>query len=359
MHRGATLREIAARAGVTPAAASRALKDAADIGEETKRRVRRIAAELDYRPNEVARSLRECRTRTIGLSVFHLDNPHFGRLALAVQRRIEAQGFATLLAPAEAPLRDAVELLRWRCVDGMIVTANLLTEQDINLWQRCRNSAPFVVLGNASGLPVDSVTTDREAGTRDAIRALIALGHRDIGYLPMPSGPHAGDRGTRVAGFRQAMAEADLPIREEWMFVAPRDMEGARNAALAVLSRPRRPTALFCHSDLCAWGVLRAAKELGLNVPRDLSIVGFDNTEMAAYGLLALTTVDQPAPLVAETAVSLLLERIAHPDAPPRQVVLEARLIVRESTGPAPNRPRRAGNRQDRKPRPSPRALTP
>ncbi|HRU06679.1 MAG TPA: LacI family DNA-binding transcriptional regulator [Candidatus Brocadiia bacterium] len=337
MRQGVTIVEIAKRAGITPTAASRALRDAKDIGAETKQRVRQIAEALDYRPNEVARSLRKRRTRTLGLSVFQIENPFFGRLACATHQRIESLGCATLLAPLEAPLSEVVDFLHMRCVDGMIVTSTFLRAEDVALWQRLRASVPFVVLGNVNGLAVDSVTTNREAGTREAVRHLVSLGHREVGYVPLPKAPLTDAPGTRLAGFRAALAEASLPFRDEWMVEGKNSLSGARQAALDLLSRPRRPTAVFCHNDLCAWALLRVAYELGLSVPEDLSVMGFDNAEFSGHCRPALTTVEQPVEQLAETAVSLLMDRMAHPDAPPRQVVLEPRLIVRESTGRAPN----------------------
>ncbi len=339
MRREISLKDLARLAGITPPAASRALRDAADISRKRKALVRSLAAKHGYRPNEIARSLRLRKTGTIGLHFTHLDNPFFGRMSHEVQLRLEKAGYSVLLTPTNVPLRESVAFLQRRYVEGMIVSSFQAKKEDIILWRKSRSEVPFAVFGNIDRAAIDSVTTDHAAGVQAAIERLVALGHKTFGYVPFPSGSKNNGRPPpRFSGFRQALAEAAIEIRTEWLVPGTGTMDGAYQAASAFFREKRIPTALFCHNDLCAMGVLRAAHEYGMNVPGDLSIIGFDNIEMSAFTYPPLTTIEQPTEDIAEKLVNLLFQRMKEPFKNSEQILVQPRLVVRESIGaPARN----------------------
>lgn len=331
-----TIREVAGRARVSPTTVSHVLNATRFVSEEIRARVLAAMAELGYQPNAVARSLRRGRTHTLGLILPDSANPYFAELGREIEAAAFARDHSVVLCNTEGDERRErvyLDLLARRQVDGLLyVPAGDRADVLRGLLQR---PLPVVLVDrDLAGVPVDVVLSDKRGGARLATRHLIMLGHRRIGCIGGPSS--LAMSGQRLQGYRDALAEAGLPVDERLILRGDYRPQSGWVAARSLLALSDPPTAIFAANDLMAIGVLRAAGELGRRVPADLAVVGFDDIELASYTTPPLTTVSQSAGEVGRAAVELLLARLAEPARPPLRRTLETRLVVRASCG---NRP--------------------
>ncbi|MGE3911626.1 MAG: LacI family DNA-binding transcriptional regulator [Chloroflexota bacterium] len=340
-----TLADLAARAGVSVTTVSRALRDMPDIGVATKLRIRQLADELGYRPNHAARALASNRSQIIGLGMETRSNPYFEELGLGVVRAARELGWRTLLVEVrEDPQtgRPRLELPAAGLIDGVLLFEGWYSRPfDAGQLHALEQSGVKVLFRGTPAAPdIDHVQIDWQEGAYQATRYLLDLRHRRIGVLRgvgSEAEVESGRRHDKLAGTEQALSEAGLALDPSLVRVFPSRLAAARTAALEVLDQPARPTALICHDDVLALGALRAATELGLRVPTDLSIVGFNDTEIGRYLPVALTTVGFEIAPVARELVRLLIDRVEGRREPASLRSTERlRLIVRESTGPAP-----------------------
>ena len=308
------LRDVADRAGVSVATASRALTGSAAVRPETKERVERAMRDLLYVPPG-----RTEATGAIGLLVPEFGNPVFAALAQAMETRATAAGFATILCnTAGSALQevDYVHMLLERRVDGMVFISAEITDErgeHSHYAQLLDQGAKLVfVNGTTESLPVTSVGVDERASGRIATEHLLELGHTRIGFVAGEA--FALPTREKARGQAEALAEAgvDCPV------VVAHDrfsVDGGRRALRELLGSANgdRPTAVICSNDLMAIGALQEARAHGLDVPSDLSIVGFDEIEAASWTEPALTTVEQPIDEIAETAIEALRALIDDP----------------------------------------------
>lgn len=338
--RRATIADVARAAGVSKAAVSFAFNTPERLSATTVARIREIAQGLDYRPDPVARMLAQRRTWTIGiLTPQALDvifaNPYFSEFSAGVAKAAEAAGLAVqFISPLHGSLARAVDRAS---VDGIIAVGLGADHPEIG---QIRRSGISYVLVDSTALPDEpAVLVDDEGGARAAAEHLLGLGHRDflvIGIEPPSSGAEpdpASVTSRRLRGYRTAAADVGIAIQEEAVVLGPASMDGGIAAFHRAWDRGLRPTAVLAMSDAMAIGALRAARELGLRVPDDLSIVGFDDLDVAEYTDPPLTTVHQPNRQKGEEAVRLVL------DGGRKQSSLEAaqhqfatHLVVRGST---------------------------
>lgn len=340
-----TLADLAARAGVSVTTVSRALRDMPDIGIATKLRVRQLADELGYRPNHAARALASNRSQIIGLGMETRSNPYFEELGLAVVRAARELGWRTLLVEVrEDPQtgRPRLELPAAGLIDGVVLFegwySRPFSAEQLHAIERA--GVKLLFRGTPAAPEIDHVQVNWEQGAYQATRYLLDLRHRRIGVLRGVGSEaeiETGRRHDKMAGNERALKEAGLELDPRYVRVFPSRLASARAATLELLDQPDRPTALVCHDDVLALGALRAATELGLRVPQDLSIVGFNDTEIGRFLPVALTTVGFEIAPVAREIVRLLIDRIEGRREPGSVRSTEhLRLIVRESTGPAP-----------------------
>jgi DNA-binding LacI/PurR family transcriptional regulator len=326
---GATIRDVARRAGVSKSLVSLVLRGSSSVSPERRAAVQDAIEELGYRPNGIARSLASRRTNAIGVLIDDLRNGWHADLVDGLNSVLATRGQHILLGDhrldrrADESVTRAFVDLR---VDGLVLAGSMLPSEAI---VRAARQVPTVVAGSRGFevAGVDIVADEDERGGHIATRHLIDLGHRRIVHVA-----GIGEVGRlRLAGYRRAMAEAGL---EEETAVEPGDTteEGGYRAAVRFLNRARRPSAVFAYNDVTAVGVLDAAIELGIRVPAGLSIVGYDNSHMARMRHLFLTTVDPVSFEVGRRAAMTLLERIEDPRRPAVEVLLEPRLEVRTST---------------------------
>ena len=327
----ASLRDVASRAGVSLATASRVASGVDGVRPETRARVEGAMRDLLYVPPG-----RKSATGAIGLLVPELTNPIFPALAQAMEARATEAGLATILCNTRAAAfreADYVHMLLDRRVDGMIFIACEMThlggEHD-HYARLLEEGAKLVFVNGAlDEIDVPCVSVDERHAGFLATRHLIALGHRRIGFVAGPADylPTREKAAGRIdALHREGLSQDDLVVHGEFT------LEGGRSSARTLLSRPDRPTAVICSSDVIAIAVLQVARELGLRIPSDLSIVGFDGIEAATWVEPELTTVAQPIDQIASTAVELLRTVIGDPSRSLPRVLLQSQLRTGGST---------------------------
>jgi LacI family transcriptional regulator len=326
VRQAATIRDVAARAGVSVATISRVFNATAPVRDEVRERVLAAARELNYVPHAAARSLSSRSTATIGVVLPDLHGEFFSEVIRGIDLTARAAGFHILVSGSHSDrteMRAVLATLRGR-VDGLIVMSPDL-EPD-TLVADLPHGLPIVVLNSTvEGWP--SITIDNFGGARDVVRHLAALGHRSIAFIGGP--PLNGDAGERRRGYRAGIREAGLtPIELEGKFTEGSGYEAART----FLQHAPRATALFSANDAMAIGALSAFREAGVSVPGDAALVGFDDVPIARYLAPPLTTVAVPIAELGRGGFDVLLSMMRG-DAMPRSMKLKTALVVRESCG--------------------------
>jgi LacI family transcriptional regulator len=333
----ATIKDIAKRANVSTATVSYVVNGSRTVSPELVERVQHAVAEFGYAPNAVARSLRQARTRTIGLVIEDNANPFFAEIAKGVEDQAYGRGYSVLLCNSnKEPDREHryLDLLLTRRVDGLVFFSTTGTAERLG---------PFVAQGipvvafyrDVRDLPVDTIKVDNSLIGYTATQHLIELGHQAIACIQPAM--VAGASARRVDGYRRAMQEAGLEVNQRLVTRGDNLLSGGRRATWELLHEVDMPfTAIFACNDAMAIGSLAALHEAGLTVPRQVSVVGVDDIQLAAYAQPALTTVAQPKLEAGALAVDFLIERLNGSEAPPRNVVLDTHLVVRDSTAAAP-----------------------
>jgi LacI family transcriptional regulator len=332
----ATLTDVAADACVSRATASLVLRESPLVAEATRERVLASMRKLGYVYNRAAATLRAQHSRTIGLAVTDITNPFFAELAVSIEGRLESAAYAVLLTHTGDQLAKQERLLNvlhGYQVDGLVFCPAQETPLDTVAQLRQWN-LPFVLV--ARYLPdsgADYVGADNRLGAEMAVDHLVALGHRRIAFVGGPVSSSA--RRDRLSGYREALERHRLPVDDRLARSGPASRDGGFEAARSLLQLSVPPTAALCYNDVVAFGALLGLQAEGRTPGRDFAVVGFDNIADAALVRPALTTVAIDPSLVGQTAVEVLLDRMAHPERPVRQVVIPPHLDVRESSGPS------------------------
>jgi len=328
-----TIRDVAKAAEVGLATVSRVLNNSGYVKPETRERVLHAAEQLGFVPNMVARSLVRKTTSTIGLVIPDITNPFFPAVTRGVEDAASEAGFTVFLCNTDNdPAMEAqdVRKLRERMVDGIIFVGT--TDRRELVESLLAENVPVVVTDRlVADLEVDSVLVDNVAGAKAACRHLLDLGHTRIAHA-------AGHRQTRTGqerftGYSQALLDAGFPADDSLVAWGDFTTESGYRVAQVLLGRTPHPTAIFAGNDMMAFGVLRAAQEAGISVPDDLSVIGFDDIQMAGLFRPGLTTVRQPAYDMGRVAMSLLQERMAGTSSNgSRHHLFQPELVVRGTT---------------------------
>lgn len=333
--------DVAAAAGVSTATVSRALRGQPGVAEETRDRIRRAADTLRYAVSPAASRLASGRTGTVGVVVPQVSQWYHGRVIAGAGPVLREAGLDLLLyelADAAGRRRFFDRMPLWHRVDAVLLLTLLPEAAELALLRTL--GVPLVLVG-LTGQDCWSVGVDDVAGAAKAVRHLLALGHERIGLLSSAAVPGFSYRapGDRRAGYRLALAEAGLPAVPGLQVAAPFGLAGGATAMGELLGLHPRPTAVFAESDELAFGALRTLRRAGLQPGRDLSLVGYDDHDIA--DLVDLSTVAQPVASLGATAAALLVEALADPAAPARAETLPTTLVVRGTTGPPERRRRR------------------
>jgi len=328
-----SMKTVAARAGVSLGTVSNVLNRPDLVSDATRARVLAAIDELGFVRNESARQLRSGSSRTLAYVVLDASNPFFTDVATGVQEAADAAGLALFLCNSgQSHQRQAayLDLLEQQRVEGILITP--VDATDPGLEALAARGTPVVMVDRGAGPNRCSVTVDDVLGGALAVTHLLETGHRKIAFVGGP--PTIGQVADRITGAEQAIARAGAGELAMLETAALNVAEGRRaGERLAGLPAARRPTAAFCANDLLALGLLQQMVALGLRVPDDLAIVGYDDIEFAKAAAVPLTSVSQPRQLLGTTATELLLaESRDGPGHQHRQVVFDPELIVRAST---------------------------
>jgi DNA-binding LacI/PurR family transcriptional regulator len=331
-----SIKDIAEAAGVSHSTVSRALGDSPLVKAETKTRIQRLAQEMGYTPDAIARSLVTQKTLTVGVVVTTITDPFVAEVVQGIEDAAHENGYSVILASSNAePDRElaAVEMLRSKRVDCLIVTSSRVGALYLDHLERI--GVPVVLVNNhnqQSGRYTFSISVDNQHGGRVATRHLIERGHRRIGYVTGPA-DHSDDA-DRMAGYRQALEEAGLPFRADWILSGNGRLDGGEQALDALVRLDPPPTAVFCYNDMTAIGLMCAARRAGFALPQDLALVGFDDIPLASRVFPPLTTLAQPQRDMGHQAMHMALELIHGPEESESfdDVLIKGKLIVRETT---------------------------
>ena len=333
MKKISSLIDVARRAKVNISTVSRTINQTGKIGSETQARVLKVMRELGYRPNRVARRLRtqEGSTHLLGLIIPNIQNIFFADLARGVEDVAYKNNFALLLCnydEDEAKERFYLEVMQSESVDGIIIPP--IHESDPAVLQVVRNGTPVVCVDRSlSTGNLDKVEVDNHIGALKAVEHIIAQGHKRIGVIGGPT--HSSTGRERLRGYKDAHAQAGIHLRPELIRFGDFKQESGRTLAHELLSLSDPPTALFVCNGLMMAGALESIAALGLRIPRQVAIVGFDELPLADVFNPPLTVVRQPAYEVGKCAAELLLKRIEDPKRPASSLRLLPELIVRKS----------------------------
>ena len=323
-----SIKDIAQAANVSPSTVSRALQNHPRISEETRQVIHALASEMGYVPNVVARNLVAQRSATIGVAATNLADPYYARLLLGIEETAVANDYQVLLSSFYFdPLREEkiIRDFHERRLDGIIVTGSM--SWTIYQPQIDRYFMPIVVI-NTPAYPY-SVSVDRFIGAKQAVAHLLELNHRRIAFIAWGNEHPSND--SRLQGYRAALVEFDVAYDPSLVITGGGTIAGGIKAVAQLLILPQKPTAVFCFNDLTAIGVVNALRQNGYDVPSDVSVVGFDDLEMAQYHFPPLTTIRQPTYRLGETAVQMLLKLINGEDIA-KPEMLAPKLVVRGST---------------------------
>lgn len=343
----ATITDVARLAGVSKATVSAVLNDTGTVKASTRDRVLAVMEHVNYRPAGFSGRMGGHKERSIGLVIKEVDNPYYGEVVTGARSAAQESGYALLVISSEGEYeseRRAVELLQRKDVDGLVLTPVLDADADLShLFELKRRNFPFVLLEELRGVPASLIDVDNEEASRKAVEYLIAQGHTRIVHFAGPE--YSWHSQERIDGVRRACSASRVIFGDGDVVRAGAHLEDGYRAGLEFFrERPaaERPTAVTCYNDLVALGLCRALSELGIGVPGDVSVVGFDDIQLLDYLPLRLTSVRMPKFEMGRLSAQMLIRHIESRETlPPQKVHLESELVVRDSTraiSPAPPR---------------------
>ena len=332
-----TIIDVAKRANVSISTVSNAFNKPNRVNAKTRERVLNVAAEMGFRPNLYARSLRTRNTALIGIIVSDIQLPYIATLARGIQNRLNQAEKISLMANTDGSqerIRTIISQLRQQGVNAFILSPVPFNYDDQTRAFFSRLQSDGVSLAFISNelaeSNFDTVLTKAQEGSKAMVRYLVELGHRKIAFVSLPF-----TRGTtgvkRWLGYQEGLIEAGLKVRSELVIETKMSFEGGVVALQQLLQLTDPPTAIIAASDVIASGIMNHAHQLGIQIPSELSIVGYNNEPLAAHLFPALTTVGLPIYQMGVKAAELLLERLQDNSLPPRKPLFDYELIVRES----------------------------
>lgn len=328
-----TMHEVAKEAKTSIATVSRVINGNHPVSPKLEKRVRKAMAKLHYHPSTLARSFKKQETMLIGVLIPLLEHPGYSRMAAAIEKTLFDRGYRGLICNSqedEARETAYIESLMRQRVDGIIINSSARDPQYLADLQS--NNIPIVLFDRSiKGLSCDQVYCDNAQGGYAAIQHLASLGHRRIGVIAAPVYPEP--IAIRLAGTRQALNDYGCDDDPALVVTGNNQLfDMGYESARYLLSLPHPPTAIFSLTDVTAVGVMHAAAEMGVRVPDQLSVVGYDDLPIARYMLPTLTTIRQPMSKMGETAVELMIKTIQQPALVPERIILPIELVVRNST---------------------------
>ncbi|BAB05938.1 LacI family DNA-binding transcriptional regulator [Halalkalibacterium halodurans] len=325
-----TIYDVAKEAGVSIATVSKVINHTGNMRPATRLKVKQAMERLNYRPNLMATALTGKATKTIGLLVPDISNPFFSEMARTIEDRAHEAGLSVIICSTdenEQKEKKYLELLQQKRVDGFIIASSFHDREGLKRLKE--QGTPIVMLTqDDGGLGVPSISVDDYKGGFEATSYLITSGHKRIAVIA----EHVSSSRLRIYGYKEAHASHGIPFVEEQIYKTTASTENGKFCLLTMHEKGLLPSAIFACNDLIAIGVIHGAKELGIRIPEDLSVIGFDNTILATTTVPALTTVAQPVADMGRKVVDLLLEAIETKALTNEKVLYTPELIIRGTT---------------------------
>jgi LacI family transcriptional regulator len=329
-----TIKDVAARAGVSTATVSHVINNTRHTEDKTKQAVLQAMSDLGYQVNTLARSLRMGETKTIGLIVPDASNLFFADIARRIEDIGYKNGYSVILCNSDNDLakqRNYIDTLIAKQVDGAIFIS--AGESKVGLERLSNSNIPVIVADRVVPLHLaDVVLLDNERAGYIGVNHLLELGHKKIACITGPS--NLSPSMQRVSGYERALKETGILLRKDFIVMGDFTFQGGNRGMVQLMALEVRPTAVFVLNDMMAIGAVSTARRLGFQVPEDVSIIGFDDIEIASAISPALTTLAQPSRAFAEITTNRLMKKMLHSDQEweNKQFILQANLVVREST---------------------------
>lgn len=334
----ATMKDVARRAGVSVGTVSNVLNNSATVQAENREKVMKAVAELGFRSNMVARTLKTKVSRDIGLIIPSISNPFYPEVARGVEDAANKAGLTVFLCNDDRNIekeRHYIESLLLKNVGGLILVKPQISLEEIDA---VGQQIPVVLVDTGTNVSPNHsiVSVDDKSGISEGLKHLYKNGHRKIAFVRGLNDSLSSQN--RVDAYVNFMESMGLPVRKEYIYRGNYDWNSGYSAARYLLDLDDPPTAIFTANDLMAIGCIRAAQMSGLTVPDDLSVIGFDNLDITDYCYPRLTTIDQPKYDMGVASVELLLRRMNHQNSGDAadKLTLPTTLIVRDSAGPIP-----------------------
>lgn len=329
----ATMKDVAKLAGVSTSTVSHVINKTRFVSEEISERVNKAAKELNYyAPSALARSFKVNRTKTIGMLVTTSTNPFFGEVVKGVERSCYQQGYSLILCNTEGDhqrMHESINTLLQKRVDGLILMCATLEGEHFDIFEHYADIPVVVMDWGPMQFTSDKIQDNSLRGGYMAAKYLIDAGHSEIGCITGPLDRIQAEM--RYNGYLQAMDEAGFSVEPSWVAEADFECEGGYNAFSQLHANGALPSALVVANDMMAMGVINAANELGIQIPEQLSIIGYDDIHIAKFMSPSLTTIHQPKYRLGQAAVETLLTRLDEPETAPRIIELEPTLVERNS----------------------------
>ncbi|KPA53255.1 transcriptional regulator [Photobacterium leiognathi subsp. mandapamensis] len=329
----ATMKDVAKLAGVSTSTVSHVINKTRFVSEEISERVNNAAKELNYyAPSALARSFKVNRTKTIGMLVTTSTNPCFGEVVKGVERSCYQQGYSLILCNTEGDhqrMHESINTLLQKRVDGLILMCATLEGEHFDIFEHYADIPVVVMDWGPMQFTSDKIQDNSLRGGYMAAKYLIDAGHSEIGCITGPLDRIQAEM--RYNGYLQAMDEAGFSVEPSWVVEADFECEGGYNAFTQLHANGTLPSALVVANDMMAMGVINAANELGIQIPEQLSIIGYDDIHIAKFMSPSLTTIHQPKYRLGQAAVETLLTRLDEPETAPKIIELEPTLVERNS----------------------------
>ncbi|MDC0612497.1 substrate-binding domain-containing protein [Vibrio sp.] len=328
----ATMKDIARIAGVSTSTVSHVINKSRYVSDEISHKVLKVAAELNYSPSALARSLKVNRTHTFGMLMTSSTNPFFGEVVKGVERSCYQKGYNLILCNTEGDserMKTSIDTLLQKRVDGLILMCPTLSGDKPNLFANYPDIPVVVMDWGPIAFSCDKIQDNSYKGGQIATQYLIDNGHKQIGCITGPLTNHQAI--VRFDGYKQAMQNNELSINADWVAHGDFSCQSGYEAFHHLAQNSSLPSAIFVSNDMMAMGVLKAAHELNIAIPEQVSIIGYDDIHIANFMTPPLTTIHQPKYRLGQAAVETLVDRLASPGKESCVIELEPTLVARES----------------------------
>ena len=327
-----TIYDVATKLGVSTATVSRVINGTGRVSEETRNKVKTMISELGYQPNQIARTLTTKKSKLIGLIIADITNPFYPALARGVQDVCNAAGYDLLLCNTDeksSQVQRYVFNLCQKQVDGIIL--QVFTPKDLETIEAIKKAGiEVVIISQINNTSLTAIYTNETEGAYLATRHLIDIGHQRIAFLI--GAKKSSISGSRLKGYKKALTEAGIVINEQYILYGDFNQTGGEQMAQDILKVKPQPTAIFAANDLIALGVIQYFEECHIRIPNDYALVGFDDIDLARLIRPKLTTIANPKYELGQTAAQQLILRIEDPAKPNSHIVLNTRLVLRDSS---------------------------